>query len=66
MKAKIRLTTPDDVLVTMEITMELWEWKGIRKDLAQPQTGTAINLRHIVDAAIQKATVHFEEESEES
>ena len=66
MKAKIRLTTPDDVLVTMEITTELFEWKAIRKGLTQPQSGYMINLRNAIDAAIQKATVHFEEESEES
>ena len=62
MKAKIALTDPDDVDVTITMTTTIREWKRLKAQQSDRAPGWW--LASIIRKAIGRAEAHFEETEE--
>lgn len=62
MKARIALTDPNEVEVTVTLTMKLKDWKRLRDQVADQYPGW--ELRSVISDLVAKAGSHFEEQDE--
>ncbi len=62
MEAKMRLTTPEEVKFTMEITLDLESWEKLAEQLANSESTMKYpnyNLREAILELVKKAETNF-------
>ena len=65
MKAEFKAENPDSIEMTLTITMDMFFWKKLRKDLDDVEQvwlhHPANSLRTLIREMVELATTHFEQ-----
>lgn len=64
MKTKLKPTSPNDIELTLEVTMSLGSWKKL-KEQVDSQSSPSWDLRHKISDLVSYAEKHFYIEDDE-